>query len=35
LNLGDHVDRVRPKILEILDELPPELAEQVKQRYGL
>lgn len=35
LGLGDHVNRVRPKVADILDELPSELAEQVKQRYGL
>jgi hypothetical protein len=35
LTLDDHINRVRPKVLEILDELPPELVEQVKHRYGL
>lgn len=35
LSLGDHVDRVRPKVADILNELPPELVEQVKRRYGL
>ena len=35
LSLGDHVNRVRPKVAEILDQLPPELVEQVKRRYNL